>query len=329
MASRSERQQGRKRPKSKGHKVLWWILGILLFLVAAVAIYAGKVYYDVKSTADDAYEKVDRITDSKRSSKVNYEDGDPFSILLLGVDTGDFGRTDEGRSDTLMVATVNPAKKTTTLVSIPRDTYTEIVGHGTTDKINHAYAYGGTAMSIATVENLLDIPIDHYAQINMKGLKDLVDAVGGVEVNNTLSFSFDGHDFPIGTLQLDGTEAVAYSRMRDDDPKGDYGRQERQRQVISGIINETKSLSTLTNYQNILDVLGDNAKTDLSWDTMKTLFTNYRPALTTVESDQLEGTNMTGDGTTGEAGISYQSVSDTELARVQKELKEQLELTNE
>ncbi|WP_242589935.1 LCP family protein [Enterococcus sp. DIV0660C] len=317
-------RRAEKKRMSTGRKVFLWILSILLIIIAGIAVYAGKIYFDVKSTADKTYATVDRITESKRDKAINYDAGDPFSILLLGVDTGDFGRTDQGRSDSIMVATVNPQKKKTTLVSIPRDTYTEIVGHGTSDKINHAYAFGGVAMSIATVENMLDIPIDHYAEINMKGMQELVDAVGGVDVNNKLTFSYDGTDFPIGKQTLNGSEAVKYARMRYDDPKGDYGRQDRQRQVISGIINKTKSVDTLTNYTNLLDALGNNAATDVSWDTIKVLATNYRDAFSTIRSEQLAGDSFTGDGTTGENGISYQRASSDELARIQKELKEQL-----
>lgn len=73
-------------------------------------------------------------------------------MLLLGIDTGDLGRTDQGRSDTMMVAAVNPTDQKTTIVSIARDTYVPIVGHGTDDKINHAYAFGGAAMSMNTVK---------------------------------------------------------------------------------------------------------------------------------------------------------------------------------
>lgn len=313
----------RKR-MSTGKKTFVWILGILLVLLVGVGVYAGKVYYDVKAAADKTYETVDRIGDSKRKGNVDYAEGQPFSILLLGVDTGDFGRTEQGRSDSIMVATVNPKTKTTTLVSIARDTYTEIVGENKSDKINHAYAYGGIPMAIATVENLLDIPIDHYAEINMKGMKDLVDAVDGVDVNNTLNFSYDGTDFPTGSLHLNGEDAVKYSRMRYDDPNGDYGRQDRQRQVISGIIDKMKSVNTLTNYPDILNVLGDNAKTDVSWDTLQTLAKNYNAALTTIDTQQLEGEGFTGDGATGEQGISYQKVSQTELQRIQNKLKEQL-----
>lgn len=89
----------------------------------------------------------------------------------------------------MIVLTVNPNDKSMQMVSIPRDTRTEIIGKGFDDKINHAYAFGGPEMSIATVENFLDIPIDYFVQVNMESFKDIVDAVGGVTVNNKLEFS--------------------------------------------------------------------------------------------------------------------------------------------
>lgn len=88
----------------------------------------------------------------------------------------------------MIVATVNPKNSQIKLVSIPRDTYVEIVGRSKKDKINHAYAFSGASMSIATVEKLLGISIDYYIEMNLKGLKELVDAVGGIEVNNPFSF---------------------------------------------------------------------------------------------------------------------------------------------
>ena len=84
--------------------------------------------------------------------------------------------------------TVNPTEQSTTIVSIPRDTYTEIIGHNTRDKINHAYAFGGTEMAVASIESLLDIPIDYIATINMEGFENIVDAVGGISIVNELDF---------------------------------------------------------------------------------------------------------------------------------------------
>lgn len=91
----------------------------------------------------------------------------------------------------MIVLTVNPKTNTTKMVSIPRDTRTENVGKGKVDKINHAYVFGGIQMSVDTVENFLNIPIDYYSEVNMDGFKDIAEAVGGVDVNNDLDFTYE------------------------------------------------------------------------------------------------------------------------------------------
>ena len=131
------------------------IVLVLLFIIMAIGVM---IVHDIKRTNEKIYEP---IPETVASSQVKLNQKEPFSVLLLGIDTGALGRTDQGRSDTLIVATVNPMKKKTVLVSLPRDSYVDIVGHNTQDKLNHAYAFGGIPMIIHTVENLLDIPI-HY-----------------------------------------------------------------------------------------------------------------------------------------------------------------------
>ena len=290
-------------------------------LVIGVTAFATKIYFDVKGSVDKTYETVERQeTGVSRKEEVNLNNKDSFSILLMGVDTGDLGRTDTGRSDAIMVATVSPEDNKTQIVSIPRDTYMEIVGYGTFDKINHAYAFGGPAMSMDSLEKYLDIPIDHYAAINLKGIQDLVNAVGGVTVNNDLAFTSDGKSFDIGQIELNGEEALAFVRMRYDDPNGDYGRQERQRLVIQGIMQKLISINSMTKYQSILDALSDNMKTDMDFSTMQTIALDYRDAFSTIQMDQLQGEGFMQDG------VSYQRVSDEELTRVQAELKDQMGL---
>src|SRR5699024_63461 len=129
----------------------------------------------------------------------------------------------------MIVMTLDPNNNQMQLVSIPRDSRTLIVGKGFQDKINHAYAFGGSEMSVATVENFLDIDLDYYVRMNMEGLAQLVDAVGGIMVNNDQQFSQSGYTFDTGKIQLDGDKALAYVRMRKQDPQGDVGRNDRQR----------------------------------------------------------------------------------------------------
>ncbi|EGO5166173.1 LCP family glycopolymer transferase [Enterococcus faecalis] len=299
---------------SKGKKIFAIIFGIILVLFLAVVGMGAKLYWDVSKSMDKTYETVER----SKKSQVNLNNKEPFSVLLLGIDTGDDGRVEQGRSDTTIVATVNPRDKQTTLVSLARDTYVDIPGQGKQDKLNHAYAFGGASLAMDTVENYLNIPINHYVSINMAGLKELVNAVGGIEVNNNLTFSQDGYDFTIGKISLDGEQALSYSRMRYEDPNGDYGRQERQRKVIEGIVQKGLSLNSVSNYQEILTAVSDNMKTDLSFDDMKKIALDYRSAFGKVKQDQLQGTGFMQDG------VSYQRVDEQELTRVQQELKNQL-----
>ena len=299
---------------SKGKKIFAIIFGIILVLFLAVVGMGAKLYWDVSKSMDKTYETVER----SKKSQVNLNNKEPFSVLLLGIDTGDDGRVEQGRSDTTIVATVNPRDKQTTLVILARDTYVDIPGQGKQDKLNHAYAFGGASLAMDTVENYLNIPINHYVSINMAGLKELVNAVGGIEVNNNLTFSQDGYDFTIGKISLDGEQALSYSRMRYEDPNGDYGRQERQRKVIEGIVQKVLSLNSVSNYQEILTAVSDNMKTDLSFDDMKKIALDYRSAFGKVKQDQLQGTGFMQDG------VSYQRVDEQELTRVQQELKNQL-----
>lgn len=311
----------RSRRSSRGKKVFLTIFAIVAALVVIAAGVGAKLYFDLSGSIKQTYEAVERknTETKKRQQPVDLNKKEPFSVLLLGIDTGDLGRTEQGRSDTLMVATVNPNDNKTTLVSIPRDTYVDIVGYGTQDKINHAYAFGGAAMSMDTVEKYLDIPIDHYVSINMMGIKELVDALGGVDVNNDLEFESRGEHYAFGPIHLEGERVLTYLRMRYEDPRGDYGRQLRQRSVVEAIVKKAVSLDGITQYRNLLDAMEGNMKTDMSFDDMQKIALDYRSAFTTIDQLQMQGDGFMQDG------VSYQRVSEDELQAVQKQLKKQLD----
>ncbi|WP_260284779.1 polyisoprenyl-teichoic acid--peptidoglycan teichoic acid transferase TagU [Peribacillus aracenensis] len=307
-----------RHEKKKKKKRTWLkVVGIIVLLfVLAGGAFAYSVWNHLTKTVDTMHTPIDRTTD-KRTKDLALSDQEPFSMLMLGVDERD---GDKGRSDTMIVLTVNPQNKSVKMLSIPRDTRTEIVGHGTQDKINHAFAFGGAKMSMDTVENFLDIPIDYYMKINMEGFKDIVDAVGGVTVQNDLDFTSDGIHFAKGTQNLNGKEALAYSRMRHDDPSGDFGRQSRQRAIIEAVIKEGASLSSLTKYDEVFDALGNNIQTNLTFDDMMDIQKNYRDASKSITQSSINGNGTKIDG------IYYYIVSDEEKEKVQSELKEQLSI---
>ncbi len=254
------------RTEKKKKKRWVRILFISFFVLAlAVGTYTFIVYESLTAAVDRMHDPIDRDKSPKRTDQVTFENQEPFSVLLLGVDER---QGDRGRSDTIIVLTVNPKQKSVKMLSIPRDTRTDIIGHGTVDKINHAYAFGGVKMSMDTIESFLDIPIHYYAQINMEGFKDIVDAVGGVTVTNSFEFTSGGETFPKGQITLDGDSALKFARMRYNDPRGDFGRQNRQRNIIQAVIKEGASLSSLTNFGDIFNALGKNVRTNLSFDQM-------------------------------------------------------------
>ncbi len=245
------------------------MLLIALVLVVGVGGFIGYTYYQVDQTVKKIQSPV------KNTGDKVVEEQKPVSVLLLGVDQRPGER---GRSDSIMVMTLNPTRNESRLISIPRDTKVDIVGKGTNDKINHAYSFGGPEMAIKTVEKFLNIPINYYAEINMEGFTSLVDAVGGVTVNNDIDFTVSGTHFPVGKVNLDGKSALKFTRMRYEDPRGDFGRQMRQREVIAQVANKLSSDVSVSNFNAIMDVVGKNAQTNVSFKPMRTLAFDYMDA---------------------------------------------------
>ncbi|WP_144511693.1 LytR family transcriptional regulator [Bacillus thuringiensis] len=300
-------------------KILFWILGIIGVLVIAGGVYAYNVYSNVSNTLNTVHKPLDRDKSDKRDKKVDVSDNKPISILLMGVDQEDNGT---GRSDSLMLFTLNPKTKSMKITSIPRDSYTEIVGKGKKDKINHAYAFGGIDMTVKTVENFLNVPVDHYIEVNMAGFKDIVDAVGGVDVNNDLDFTSRETHFAKGNIHLDGEAALKYTRMRYEDPRGDFGRQMRQRQVIQAVIKKGASVSSLASYGDVLKAIEKNVKTSLTQDQMFEIQKNYKDCIENTEEIQIPG-----DGHKAADGIWYYYVPEAAKQDITNKLRAHLELT--
>ena len=319
MESRREfKRQKRKKKKSKKWKI---ITLILIILVIAGGAYAFNTYSAVKDTVGKMHFKIaGKNTDISGNGK-------PINVLLLGVDER---KNDVGRSDTMIVVTLNPKDKSMLMTSIPRDTRTPIIGYNGNQesKINSAYPHGGggsagTEMATKTVENFLNINIDYVVKINMEGLVDLVDAVGGITVNNKIDWYDEGYykkgyHYEKGKIQLDGAQALGYARMRHLDPRGDIGRNERQRQVITAIINKGKSITSVTHMQDILDAVGDNVKTTFTFDDMKSVALNYRQCRDHIYSYEVQGDSQMINGG------SYIVVTDEEKQKVHDMIEDEL-----
>ncbi|PFW57237.1 LytR family transcriptional regulator [Bacillus cereus] len=300
-------------------KILFWMLGIIGFLILTGGVYVYTIYSNVSNTLDAVHKPLNRDKSEKREQKINISDQKPISILLMGTDQRE---SETSRSDSLMLFTLNPQKKSMKITSIPRDTYTEIIGKGKKDKINHAYAFGGVDMTVKTVENFLNVPVDHYIEVNMAGFKDIVDAVGGVDVNNDLEFTSRDSHFAKGNIHLDGEQALKYTRMRYEDPRGDFGRQMRQRQVIQAVIKKGASVSSLASYGDVLKAIEKNVKTSLTQDQMFEIQKNYKDCLQNSEEIQIPG-----DGHKAADGIWYYYVPDAAKQDLTNKLRAHLEVT--
>lgn len=305
------------RHHRRKNRIWKFLLGFLAIFLVFDAFAAYKLYHDAKQAADTTYQSVKHK--SQRNGNTVIKNKKPFSLLILGTDTGEYGRTYRGRSDTIMVAVVNPDKKTTTLVSIPRDTKVAIQGHGFDNKINAAYSYGGVSLAMNTIQSYLGIPIDHYVEMNMKGLVQLSSAVGPVKVNNDLDFTNLGYHFKKGEVTINKDNILAFTRMRYQDPRGDYGRQLRQRQVITALVKKGMKFNNLLKYRSILNAVSSNTKTDLTFAQMKILATDYRQA-GNVKQYQLQGVGKQ------IGGVDYEVVPQANLNKITNVLKTALEI---
>ncbi|SDM56622.1 LCP family protein [Sediminibacillus halophilus] len=298
-----KRSTYRRKPKRLWLKVL---LTCALLLIAGSSAFAYSIYHNTKQTvANKITQPVDSIDTSVGKKKV--KDQEPLNVLLLGVDERE---NDAGRSDAMMVLSLDPKQDSMQLISIPRDTRTEIVGKGTQDKINHAYAFGGVDMSVNTVEKFLDIDLDYYVRLNMEGLTELVGAVDGITVNNEIEFSRKGHRFPLGEIELSKDETLDYVRMRKQDPNGDFGRNERQRKVIQGIIDKGASVGSVGKIDDIVQVLGNNMASNMDFDDMQNLLLNYRNTRKNITTYQMQGSGTKIDG------IYYYVIDEEETSKV-------------
>lgn len=298
----------------------------MLVVLAGGAIIGGISLYQtvgqVKETAAKIYEPLPPLPQTDRTAPVPPEaperqeskkttEQKPITILLFGVDERE---GDKGRTDTLMFLSFHPQKKQSLMISIPRDTRTTIAGRGFEDKINHAYSWGGIASTVGTVQDFFDTPIDYYVHVNMEGFSEIVDTLGGVTVDNPFAFSYEGYDFPQGMIQLDGNTALAYVRMRYEDPQGDLGRNKRQQQIIRQLMDKAKQTGTFTKLDQVLATVANNLKTNLTYDDMKAMLFAYRDSLETIEVVDITGSSAL------IGGVYYYIVPDSERQRIQQRI---------
>lgn len=315
-----------------GKKIFLMSLAIVGLTLGAGLIYGASLLNFSTGTISKTYKQLDGEKEITPIDAI-----EPLTILLMGVDMDQATRGGDwegGRSDSMILVTVNPKTKETNMMSLTRDIMVEIAeangeSSGTVEKLNHSYSYGQAPMAIATIEKMMDINIDHYIEINMDGLVELVDAVGGIEVNNTLGFpiSISEHEpaytsiVQPGQQLVNGDQALVYARMRYDDPEGDIGRQRRQREVITAIIKKLLQLDGLTQYKKILTAISNNMRTniEISPATIPSLL-GYKDSVSKLNSYQLRGVDQMVDE------IYYQLPTSEHLLEMQNILKKSIGL---
>lgn len=207
---------------------------------------------------------------------------EPISIALFGIDSAGVRDSEHGgqRSDSIVLLSINPKDKKTEMISVSHDTHAEIVGKDTEEKINHAYAYVGPDMAVKSVQKLMDVPIDHYAAINMDGVSTLIDEVNGIEVVSKANFNVRDYTFENGKkYHMDGKEVLEFMRSRKEAcAGGDEGRQARQQLVIEAVAKKSMNPSSIPKINSIFNAVEDNVKTDLSLTDLNDILSDYKSA---------------------------------------------------
>ncbi|MFD0674477.1 LCP family protein [Cohnella sp. GCM10027633] len=274
----------------------------LLSTFGLLIVAAGLIYSNRGALAALGYDifLADKVEDSFKDSYKPLTDRpvpteppkveEPFSMLLLGVDAR---ANERGRSDTIIYTVVRPEDGKVLMMSIPRDTYADIVGKDKKDKITHAYAYGGAEMAVNSVEELLDAKVDHYATINFQGFKQVVDTLGGISLPITEDIVNKGADHEKFTVKANqpsysGVEALNYVRYRED-AGGDMSRTERNREFLEALMHKASSMNQWTKIPEVLDIVGDNFTTDLLSSTMSDLAKQFLQSGHTIRSYTLKG----------------------------------------
>ncbi|HEY4390407.1 MAG TPA: LCP family protein [Paenibacillus sp.] len=317
MLERKEHLKNKAKSKVKKRKNKGKIT--LIVLVALLLVGTGGYIFrkELAVTAFDLFlsgqveKKLDKSyapVEDQQLQQVPAEDKfKPFSMLLLGVDQRDH---EPARSDTMIYAVVRPEDSRVLLVSIPRDTYTEIVGKGKEDKINHAYAFGGAKMAKDTVQEFMDHPVDYYAAINFKGLRDIVDALGGVELPITKDIVNKQKEHEKFTIKANkpiysGEEALNYVRYRED---SDFNRTGRHQIFLNAIVNRMMNLNQVSKIPDLMDMLGENFKTDM----MPSYIIDLSKQVLLGESPSIKGFTIMGEGFR-KNGVYYDSVDKEDL----------------
>lgn len=298
QGAKTKPMKSSKSSKTAKPKSAWrTFFKTLSIVVIAIIVLAGGAAAYLYNKADEKLAEISTVaanetpTPPEESAKVK-----PISFLILGVDTRGEGGT--LNTDVFMVATLNPVTKSATLVSIPRDTRVQIEGYKVR-KVNQYYAafYMDEKETAdkeikEMVSKYMDIPIDYVVRINFQGFVDVIDAIGGVDVNVDMDMRYQDLadknnptriDLKQGLQTLNGEDALGFVRYRKPTPgaknptkeSNDFDRNRRQDEVLHEIVRKLQTFNGLTKIPDVIDAVGKNLKMDVPKDQIKDLITTY------------------------------------------------------
>lgn len=280
------------RKKSRGKKIALGIAAALVVILAgagtALALYLNGINATIQGGLDDAEFK--ELGEQLAPAKA---DGS-YYVGIFGSDARK-GET-ASRSDVTMLARIDPDKGVVDLISVPRDTMINIEGHGT-QKINAAYAFGGPSEAVKTLSTFAGVPITHYVEVHFEELKDVVNELGGIQVNVPESFYSDtsGISLEAGEQTLDGDQALAFARERHATRAGDFSRAQAQRMIIEAIVEKVLSKS-ITEIPGTVESLARCVTTDYSVTDLVSLALTFKDKGLTMYSAACPSYTLNQDG---------------------------------
>ncbi|WP_258358822.1 LCP family protein [Moorella sulfitireducens] len=233
----------------------------------------------------------------------------PQTILLIGVDRRE--PDEPSRSDTIILAVLDPGKPAVDLLSIPRDTRVKIPGHGY-DKINAAHAFGGPKLLMDTINGFLGTHIEKYVEVDFQGFEKIIDILGGVEieVDKRMYYPEEGINLQPGLQRLNGYDALGYVRYRND-PEGDITRIARQQKFLKALLDQTLKLSTIPKIPKLVNEISQEVTTNLGAKEMLSLAWSMKD----LDAGAVNSYMLPGEGRYVD-GISYYLVDQAKLAEI-------------
>ena len=312
-----------RRPGRGWRIALLSVLAIFLVLTLATGGLALWVRHSIASGIEFIADPFAGIPARAPQQKVAAGEEPAVNILVLGTDSrtsaSDPSQWKEGaqRTDAIMIVQVSGDRKTVSVMSIPRDSWVEIPGHGQ-GKINAAYSYGGPSLTIHTVENLTGIHIDHFAVANFESFVALTDEIGGVRINLKTPQTLAGKELGAGAQVLDGQQALAYTRERSSLPNGDFDRVKRQQTWMRSIVSRVLTNGTMSSPTALYSFLKTASRTvavdeSFTLNQMQSLALETRHLHSNDIAFMTVPTAGTGTSTDGQSIVTLDADADTPL----------------